>query len=53
MRYLITSDTNPPFLTKWYEYENHYTEGMTIYDFGHNKYTTNGIDWHDIDIDHL
>lgn len=32
MQYLITIPGHEPFTTKWYQYENHYTEGMVVYD---------------------
>lgn len=49
MRYLITfSDGSYPFFTKWYDYENHYTEGMTIFDLSLLTYSTNGKDFVEI-----
>jgi len=55
MRYLIISDGHEPFLTKWYEYENHFNPetNMVVYDLMLDKYTTDGMNWKDIDIDHL
>jgi hypothetical protein len=52
MRYLITGDFEP-FFTKWYEYENHYAEGMIIYDLKDNVYSTDGKTWQEIQFDHL
>ncbi len=55
MQYLITTKDNPPFLTKWFDAENNFNSelGMVVYDLINNKYTTNGIDWADIEFDHL
>lgn len=55
MRYLITTKKNPPFLTKWFESENHFNKdiGMIVYDLIENKFTSDGIHWYDIEIDHL
>lgn len=51
-RYLIvTKETS--FVNHWYEYENHYVYGMTVYDFYEMKYTSNGKDWEPIEEDHL
>jgi hypothetical protein len=53
--YLITSTTNPPFITKWYTYDNNYVEGtgMIVYDLEKNHYTTDGESWQEIETDHL
>lgn len=56
MRYLITTKkTYSPFLTKWFEPENHFNSDldMVVYDLVENKYTTDGKKWHDIEVDHL
>ena len=54
MRYLITTEDSPPFLTGWFEPENFNADsGMIVYDFLENKYTTDGEKWHEIEIDHL
>lgn len=56
MRYLITTkETYSPFLTKWFDPENHFNPeiDMTVYDLIEYKFTTDGINWHDIEIDHL
>lgn len=57
MRYLVTftNGINEPFLSQWYEYENHYNEdlGMVVYDFYKFIYTTNGKEWQPIKVDHL
>ena len=55
MRYLITTNESEPGLTKWFEPENHFNAeiGMVVYDLYLNKYTTDGVTWSDIEIDHL
>jgi len=53
MQYLITLPNNKPFLTKWYVYDNHYTEGMIIYDLVNFVYSEDGKTWKEINIDHL
>lgn len=54
MQYLITfNDDRKPFLTKWLDYENHYVEGMTIFNLWVNTYSTDGKIFLDIPEDHL
>lgn len=55
MRYLITTNCEPPFLTNWFEPENHFNAevGMTVYDIRDYTYTTDGKSWKVIDIDHV
>ena len=57
MRYLITftKPGNEPFLTRWFDYDNHYNPdlGMIIFDLEYELYSTNGKDWQSIPQDHL
>ena len=53
MRYLITTKNNTPFITKWFEPENHFNPDMVVYDLVLNKFTTDGVNWHEITIDKL
>ena len=56
MRYLITTNNvNSPFLTRWFEPENHFNSEieMIVYDLVEKKFTTDGKNWCDIEIDHL
>lgn len=56
MRYLITTKINiKPFFTSWFIPENHFDEeiGMVVYDLKECKYTTDGYNWHEIEIDQL
>lgn len=55
MQYLIITKEHNPFLTNWYQYENHWVEGsfLMVFDTINYKYTKNGKDWLDIELDHL
>jgi len=55
MRYLITTNVQPPALTEWFIPENNFNADvdMTVFDLALNKYTTDGETWQDITIDHL
>lgn len=52
MRYLITTPTDMPFLTKWFDFEN-YAPDMVVFDLQENKFTTDGKCWNDIEVDNL
>ena len=53
MRYLIIAPEHDPFYSKWYEYENHYVDGMIVADLEFDMFTANGKDWIEIEEDHL
>jgi hypothetical protein len=55
MRYLITTNTQGPFFTNWFDSLNHFSKdvGMVVYDLVAQRYTTNGIDWREIEEDSL
>lgn len=55
MRYLVTSQFYTPFLTDWFDSENHFNPDaeMIVYDLVEKKYTHNGVDWFDLSVDHL
>jgi hypothetical protein len=58
MRYLITTlEAYAPALTAWFDLENNFNPdpvlGMVVYDLYLNKYTIDGKEWKDIQIDHL
>lgn len=55
MRYLITTNKNPPFFTEWFEPENNFNSeiGMVVYDLCKFVYTTDGVNWKEIQEDHL
>ena len=44
-----------PFLTKWFDAENNFNSEieMVVYDLYLNKYTEDGINWYEIEFDHL
>jgi len=53
--YLITfiDQKQEPFLSRRFDYENHFVEGMIVYDLFLDHYTRNGIDWLPLETDHL
>lgn len=64
MRYLITEAHKEPFITQWFDIDNHYTPGMIVYDLEYFTYFCGlyswvselGINqprWIDIEQDHL
>ncbi len=54
MRYLIVfSDGTLPFYTKWYDFENNFVQGMTVFNLSENTYSTNGKYFVEIPEDHL
>ena len=55
MRYLITTTSQDPFLTEWFQSENHFNKdvGMVVYDLQTERYTKDGNKWEKIDVDHL
>jgi len=55
MRYLITTNIQPPFLTDWFDYENHFNSevNMVVFDLYNQTYTTDGLIWLIIEEDNL
>lgn len=53
MNYLILPYVGPPFYTNWYDFENNYVEGMTVFNLLLHRYTFDGQTWFDIEQDHL
>ena len=55
MRYLFVIKNEPPFLSPWFDAENHFEDniGMVVCDLVNFKYTTDGTTWNDMEIDHL
>ena len=56
MRYLIiTKEVASPFLTEWFEPENHFNPDieMIVYDLVEFKFTTDGKVWRNIKVDQL
>lgn len=52
--YLITTNIRAPFLTRYYQSDMFNIEvGMIIYDLTSGQYTIDGINWMDIEEDHL
>lgn len=58
MQYLITYTENKEkkaFYTKWFESENNFNSEleMVVYDLINNQFTSDGMLWEEIEIDHL
>jgi len=57
MQYLVTTLNHSPFLTEWFDPENHFNTdpdmGMVVYDLFKKTFTTNGVDWRNIELDSL
>ena len=55
MRYLITTNVQPPFFTDRFDSENHFNAEveMVVYDLAKGVYTTDGEKWEEIEEDHL
>ena len=59
MRYLIITNLylsgQPPFLTNYFNCENNFNSeiDMVVYDLEQLKYTADGTNWYNIEIDHL
>ncbi len=45
MRYLITTPGHPPFFAPFFDAENHFLDGMTVYDIFAKVYTGDGENW--------
>lgn len=57
MRYLVTTTCHTPFLTAWFQPENHFNSdpevGMVVFDLQNSTYTTDGKNWCEIQKDSL
>ena len=55
MKYLVTSDKYEPFFTDYFDYKNHWNSEikMFVYNLVELKYTADGINWFNIEIDSL
>ena len=42
MNFLIQPKDEKPFLTNWFEFENHYSKGMVIYNLISNMFSSDG-----------
>jgi len=52
MRYLILIN-GEAFYTNWYDYKNHYVEGMTVFDLSSHSFSTDGWNFIKIKEDNL
>ena len=53
VRYIIFFDGQPPFYTKYFDAENTFQPGMTVVDVLSDLYTTDGVTWLKMQVDHL
>lgn len=55
MRYTVILQDKTVFHTDWYDYENNWSpeHHFMIINNISNQYSTNGLDWADIEEDHL
>ena len=53
MKYLVMHPDYSPFLTNWFDYQNHYIEKMVIYNLINQTYSRDGITWLELSIDNL
>ena len=53
MHYLIHPKDSEPFLTRYYDYANHFEDGMIVYNLWNQTYSTDGITWKPIEIEQL
>jgi len=53
MQYIIITPGHAPFFTKWFDKENNFIDGMIVIDAIIGSYTTDGENWHTMQIDHL
>ncbi|MAO66221.1 MAG: hypothetical protein CL666_14595 [Balneola sp.] len=51
--FLIVMPGEEPFMTQWFEKENHWREGMTVFNLHSGRYSTDGEEWKEIERDHL
>ena len=53
MKYLIYIPEGEPFFTNWFEAENHFVNGMVVFDLYQGLFTTDGTTWLPITEDRL
>jgi hypothetical protein len=51
--YLITQPGTEPFLTKYFDPENHWQSGMVVFNCATSEYTTDGTHWQLLSTDQL
>lgn len=54
-RYLITIPNKEPFLSHWFDADNHFNAelGMVVFDLANGLYTTDGKNWKELNENHL
>jgi len=50
---IIFEDGSLPCTTNWWTHENNYNVGDKVFDLINMRWTDNGIDWYDLEEDHL
>lgn len=53
MRYIVFFAGQSPFYTQWFDAENLFVIGMTVIDTETQRYTIDGTNWIEMQIDHL
>jgi hypothetical protein len=53
MKYLIIPKDSEPFMTSFFDYENHYEVGMIVINNYNATYTRDGKTWHKLKFDSL
>ena len=53
MEYLLIYPNNKPFISVYYDYENHYVDGMLVFNLTNRTYSSDGINLKEIEADHL
>lgn len=55
MRYIIILKDDKPFITKWFEKENHFNSEIIsmVIDIALGMYTIDGETWIEMEVDHL
>ncbi len=52
MNFLVTIKEQAPFFTDYCDVEM-FCEDMVVYDLVNQEYSTDGLNWYEIEIDHL
>lgn len=53
MQYLIIQPGQPPFYDAWFTPENIFVDGMTVIDLINQVYMVDGVNWIEIEYNHL
>ncbi len=52
---IIPSETSgkDPFLSPWFDADNHFTDGMVVIRLSTMEWTANGVEWVELEEEHL